>query len=634
MSTLQHNAFDELERGMMAALETYSNVHRGTGHYSIISTELFERAREIIIEYLGLDKKKYVVVFCTPYGSEILKAQLKSGDYHELSSGDVGLPLGLRVLAIRKRDLPKGIPFHTGGNVAKMVSPNTVLWAASPLKFEAGTPSVMIAVALAKALLLKKQYGEDCFRPAADEKPSAFDILNNDELSAYSGLQLAEKMRKLLVGHDVLVPTAEGEKPYINFDNAASTPAFLPVWNVVSKVLRQSEEVHGDIISEVKKIIARFLSADPEKYNTVFTCNATEAINIAARFVKEEFSGDNNLVILNTLLEHNSNELPWRYIQGATMIRLSVDKEGFVSIEEMERILKEYNSESIHGEKRIRIVAVSGASNVLGTYNDIEAISIVAHKYGARILVDGAQLVAHRSVNIDKWDIDYFAFSGHKIYAPFGSGVLLVRKKYLNATYADLARIADSGEENVVGIAALGKAMLLLQRIGMDVIEGSERALVHRLLEGLPRIPGLTVFGIKDPDSDRLQNKGGIVPFALKDGAHARAAKELAEQGGVGVRFGCFCSHMLIKHLVNVPTSLTFLQDTVLTLIPGLKFPGLMRVSFGLENDLSEVDRFLSVLKRVNNKKQPSASGTVYISSADVRKKMNEFLETRMQMVF
>ena len=102
--------FEKLEEGVRTALETYSNVHRGTGHFSMITTALFERAREIILEHLGLDKKKYLVVFCSAYGSEIIKAQLHFKNYQMVSSRDIGLPLGLRALAIRKSTLPKGIP--------------------------------------------------------------------------------------------------------------------------------------------------------------------------------------------------------------------------------------------------------------------------------------------------------------------------------------------------------------------------------------------------------------------------------------------------------------------------------------------------------------------------------------------
>ncbi|MBV5349412.1 aminotransferase class V-fold PLP-dependent enzyme, partial [bacterium] len=142
-----------------------------------------------------------------------------------------------------------------------------------------------------------------------------------------------------------------------------------------------------------------------------------------------------------------------------------MDDEGFVDLNEMETLLNAYNKDSQYGKKRIRLVAVSGASNVLGVCNNLEDISRITHRYGARLLVDGAQLVAHRKVALEECGIDYFAFSAHKVYAPFGTGALMVRKGLLQFTSNELERIKSSGEENAGGIAALGKALMLLKRI-------------------------------------------------------------------------------------------------------------------------------------------------------------------------
>ena len=638
-------AFEELERGVRAALETYSNVHRGTGHYSLITTELFERARDIILDYLGLDKAGYIVIFCTPQQAETFKAQLKHANYQMISSQEIGLPIGLRALAVKKNDLPKGIPFQTGGSVVKIVSPDSVIWADAPQKFEAGTPCIINAIAFAIALRIKRELGTDCFRSHDDAIFSVTEIFQLDELSGYSGSQLLTELRKQLIGRDLNVPTAEGEKPFINLDNAASTPTFSPIWNVVNKVWRQSEKVHADIIREVKKILAVFLGASIEKYDIIFTYNTTEALNVAAHFVQNEFSDDYGLVILNTLLEHNSNELPWRYISGASLIRLSVDNEGFVNLDELELILKKYNQEGIFGKKRIRIVAISGSSNVLGTFNDIQAISKIAHKYGARLLVDAAQVVAHRSVNMDEWGIDYLAFSGHKVYAPFGSGALIVRKEHIHIDYFELEKIRTSGEENIVGISALGKAITLLQRISMAVIEDSEKALVHRLLKGLSGIQGIEIFGIGDPDSKKLHQKGGVVSFSLKRVPHNLAAKELAEQGGIGVRNGCFCAHLLVKHLLNIHPTRAFAANVGFILLPRLTrvfLPGLVRVSFGLENDENDVDRLIKILEKIGNAPYSfinrllafNRNGTPFLSHTIVQEKTKEFLENHVQKVY
>ena len=136
-----NEAFAELERGVAAALETYSNVHRGSGHHSMVSTHLFEQARGMVLEHLGLSPRKFVVIFGTPRTADALMAQLEPGRYRTASSRDVGLPLGVRALAVERKALPRGTPFLTGGGTARLVGTDWVMWAAAPDRFEAGTPA-------------------------------------------------------------------------------------------------------------------------------------------------------------------------------------------------------------------------------------------------------------------------------------------------------------------------------------------------------------------------------------------------------------------------------------------------------------------------------------------------------------
>ena len=159
-------AFTELERGVQAALETYSNVHRGSGHNSLVSTHLYEQARDIVLEYLGLNTDKYVVIFCTPRRAEVLRAQLEPASYASVSSQDIGLPLGVRALAVESKALPRGAPFQTGGGTARLVSPGWVIWAKVPDKFEAGTPAIVNVIAFARALQLIQHFGNDAFQGA------------------------------------------------------------------------------------------------------------------------------------------------------------------------------------------------------------------------------------------------------------------------------------------------------------------------------------------------------------------------------------------------------------------------------------------------------------------------------------
>jgi selenocysteine lyase/cysteine desulfurase len=628
-----------------AALETYSNVHRGTGHNSIVSTALFEHAREIVLDYLKLDRGRYVVIFCTPWALEMLKSRLKAGIYHIVSSREIGLPLGMRALAVEKKALPKGVPFQTGGEVVKLVSPNSVVWADVPHKFEAGTPSIVNVIAFAKALQVIACLGDEAFRTQGEWASTAAEILDRDALPAYSGKELLHALRKELVGRGVLVPTAEGQRPYINFDNGASTPTFSPIWDAVCRTWRQPEAVRSEIVREVREACAAFLGAPLDAYDIFFTCNTSEALNLAAWSLERDGEKGVETVVVNTLLEHHSNELPWRYLPGVSLIRFPVDAEGFVDLAALEALLREYNAERAHGTQRIRLVAVSGASNVLGSFNDIRAIGRIAHRYGARILVDGAQLVAHRKVAMQEDGIDYLAFSGHKMYAPFGSGALVVRKGLLRFAPVELAAIRASGEENVVGIAALGKAIALLQRVGMDVIEEEERAITRRALEGLSRIPDIEVFGVRDPASPRFPQKGSVIAFTLKRAPYNLVAQELVELGGIGVRTGCFCAHLISKRLLKIHPLRSTAAEVGLAILPRFTaaiLPGLVRVSFGIENEGSEVDTLIQALERIAATPQSgidrlaasTRNGTPCLPRTEVQDRIEAFTAARIERVY
>jgi selenocysteine lyase/cysteine desulfurase len=253
----------------------------------------------------------------------------------------------------------------------------------------------------------------------------------------------------------------------------------------------------------------------------------------------------------------------------------------------------------------------------LGVYNDLAEISRIVHRYGARFLVDAAQLVAHRKIEMAACGIDYLAFSAHKVYAPFGSGALVARKGLLNFSPAEMESIRSSGEENAGGIAALGKALVLLQRVGFDVIQEEEQALTARALRGLKQIPGITVYGISDPDAPQFARKGGVIVFRVEGIRANRVAQELSERGGIGVRSGCHCAHLLIKRLLNIPPLLEQFQGVILTLFKQLSLPGLTRISLGLENSAEEIDTLLQMLRDI-------AAQARNGSDAGVQRRMND----------
>jgi selenocysteine lyase/cysteine desulfurase len=348
-----------------------------------------------------------------------------------------------------------------------------------------------------------------------------------------------------------LVPTTKGLQTFINFDNSASTPTFTPVWDAFRQTIHQPESTRIAVIKEVRKICAEMLGAPSTNYDILFTSNTTESINIAAQSLANEANPGTDPVILTTILEHSSNDLPWRTVAGHTLLRLPVSNEGLFDLNELENLLRSYNAEYQRGSKRIKLLAVTGASNVLGSCNDLSKIGSIARKYGVRLFVDAAQLVAHRKVDMKASGIDYLAFSAHKVYAPFGTGMLIARKGLLHFGDEEMKRINTSAEENPGGIAALGKALLLLNRIGYDHIEDHERKLTSRAMLELARIPGLKIHGSLPGESFYPEHKIGVIGFELKNKMSSAVAGKLARRTGIGVRYGCLCAHLIIKQLAG-----------------------------------------------------------------------------------
>jgi selenocysteine lyase/cysteine desulfurase len=426
----------------------------------------------------------------------------------------------------------------------------------------------------------------------------------------------------------VRVPTVDGDRPYVNLDNGASTPTFEPIWAAVRQAWRQPVDVQQDLVQEVRSIVAEAVGAPPAEYDVIFTANTTDAINLVAERAGRAGGNGAQPVVINTLLEHNSNELPWRTVPGASLVRLRMDAEGFLDLAELEALLRAYNEGGLHGAKRVTLVAVTGASNVLGVFNDLAGIARIAHRYGARLLVDAAQLIAHRQIAMATSGIDYLAFSAHKVYAPFGTGVLVARRGLLAFSPAEMERIRSEGEDNVGGIAALGKALVLLQRVGMDVIQEEEQALTARALRGLAQVPGIKVLGIVDPESPSFAHKGGVIPFVLKGVIAHTVARRLAARGGIGVRSGCHCAHLTVKRMAAIPPWAEQIQRLILTVLRRFELPGVVRVSLGIENSEAEVDTLLHVLGDIA--RQPKAGASERI----VRQQMDDVCKAAGERVY
>ncbi len=644
-----HNPLAELEDSVAQALETYANVHRGTGYNSMASTLLYEQARATILNLYGLKRSKHTVVFCSPARAAALEAGIRPGRAVVLSSRDIGLPLGLRAVSVRSRDLPKGVPFQTGGGTVRIASRRSVVWDNAPDRFEAGTPSIINAVAFARALQLAKRFGIQSFKPFSREAASPRQILRTDDLLEYSGRGLLELLRRSAMGRGRSVPAAGGSLPYAHLDNAASTPTFQPIWNAARRAWRLSGDRQAELVADVRVQCAGFFGAPVNRYDVIFTSNTTEAINIAAKALIRQPAGDRaaerETVVLNTCAEHNSNDLPWRFAEGATLIRTPVDDEGFPDLKEMERLLREYNVDRSHGRKRIRIVAVSGASNVLGACPDLIEIGRIAHRYHALVFVDAAQLAGHRAIRMSAMGIDGLAFSGHKMYAPFGAGGFILRKGLWLAGKAAFEAARESGDENAAGIAALGKSIDLLGRIGMDIVHEEELRQTRTALRALAAVPGLRLYGIADPDSPRIARRLGVISFEMKGVPHNLLARKLAETAGIGVRTGCHCAHILVKRLLRMLPAREALAGFGMRFVPRLTsfiLPGLTRISFGLENGEADVDRLAGALEEISGRRTSfvtrflakTHNATPLLTATPTLRRMRKAIEREASSVF
>jgi cysteine desulfurase/selenocysteine lyase len=349
--------------------------------------------------------------------------------------------------------------------------------------------------------------------------------------------------------------------------------------NVHRGIYRLSEEATF-AFERARGKVARFINARSQR-EIVFVRNTTEAINLVARSW-----GDANLRegdrILLSIMEHHSNLVPWQMLAqrtGAKLEFLPIDGEGRLALDNLEVQLE-----------GVRLVAITQQSNVLGTINPVAEIAQRAHAVGALVLVDGAQSVPHMPVDVQALDIDFLAFSGHKMCGPTGIGVLWGRRAILEqmppflgggsmikvvglyeSTYADIPARFEAGTPAIAEAIALGEAIDFLQEIGMDRIYAHERDLLGYALERLTEIEGLRVYG---PTTTEM--RGGAVSFTL-EGAHPHDVAAVLDGEGIAVRAGHHCAQPLHAHY---------------------DIPATTRASFYLYNIPEEIDRLVAALHK------------------------------------
>ncbi len=433
--------------------------------------------------------------------------------------------------------------------------------------------------------------------------------------------------RDLFVGLDVNVPLLDGTtKRYINLDNAASTPSFKFVQNLVDNFLSYYSSVHRGTgfksqlsthaYEEARHIVLRFLSADPATHICVFGKNTTEAINKLAR--RFPFTPERDVVLISGM-EHHSNDLPWR-MRGAQNGQFDI-KTIFIDLTpdgQLDEV--DFNNQLERYKDRLALVAVTGASNVTGYVNSIHRLAEKAHAAGALILVDCAQLTPHRKVDMLSLDhpahLDFVAISAHKMYAPFGTGALIGRRDIFehgepdmtgggtveivtkeNVVWAGPPDRDEAGSPNIVGAIALAAAIRQLEAVGMDAVGQHEADLTAYALEKLTTVPGIAIFG--DTRPAQTSTRLGVIPFELQGNSHFKAAAVLGYEFGIGVRSGCFCAHPYILHLLKLTPEETATARTEMLAGDKSNMPGLIRVSFGLYNTKDEVDSLVEALSSI-----------------------------------
>jgi cysteine desulfurase / selenocysteine lyase len=414
-------------------------------------------------------------------------------------------------------------------------------------------------------------------------------------------------IRQQIVGLDTSLPRREGTPgPAINLDNAATTPPFRQVQDTVERFLGWYGSVHrgaglksqaaSRAYEEARIIVGRFVGARPDQHQVIFTRNTTEALNLLAQ--RLQLAADD--VIISTVLEHHSNDLPWRGV--GHVIYVGITEDGSFDEKHYVRLLERYSG-------RVRLVAVSGGSNVTGTLPPIHHLAELAHAHGAQIVVDAAQLAPHRPIDIgdlsDPRHIDYVAISGHKMYAPYGGGALIgradtftsgtpllagggsVRHVSLEAVeWASGPAREEAGTPNAVGAIALAAACKAIQEIGWEQIIEHETELTAYALERLGRVPGVWLYG--DPDPDQADQRLGVIPFCVEGYDPHLVAAILSYDYGIAVRSGSFCAHTYVRRLLAREQAGCDQGQ-----------PGLVRASLGLYTTFAEVDLLAKALEAI-----------------------------------
>ncbi|WP_239484427.1 aminotransferase class V-fold PLP-dependent enzyme [Streptomyces sp. CS081A] len=416
-----------------------------------------------------------------------------------------------------------------------------------------------------------------------------------------------------VLGRDVTVPLVTGgEVTYAALDYAASAPALQRVWDDVAAYAPYYGSVHRgagylsqlstDLFENSRATVAEFLDCRPGD-QVVFTRSTTDSLNLLAAAIPAGCE----VFVFET--EHHAFLLPWR---DARVTYLDAPRTPARAVETLERALADRDP---YGPA---LVCVTGASNVTGELWPVKELAAAAHAHGARIVLDAAQLAPHHPVSVADLDVDWVAFSGHKLYAPFGSGVLAGRADWLQDSQPYLAgggasrkvaRRADGGVDvewhttaarheagspNVIGVYAIASACKALTEAGFDALVARERHLIDTVRAGLAEVPEVRVLSLFGDEAPRV----GVISFVVEGWNSSHFAAALSAEYGIGVRDGLFCAHPLVRTLLGSDP-----RDPgecgAPEAAPGERSLNAIRVSFGAGTPDEHVERFVRAVKEL-----------------------------------
>ena len=376
----------------------------------------------------------------------------------------------------------------------------------------------------------------------------------------------------------------------VYFDSGATAQKPLAVIEATDRLMRQyNANIHRGVhhlsgqmtqmYEDAREVVRKFIGAEHSQ-EIIFTAGATSAINLVAYAWSERFLHEGDNIVVSEM-EHHSNIVPWQLAAqrcGAELRVLPFDEHGDLIVDMLDSLIDE----------RTRLVAVTEASNTLGTCPDLAPIVAKAHAVGAVVMVDGCQGVVHGGGCVAERGYDFYAFSGHKLYGPTGIGVLYGRKELLEAmppfmgggdmvdkvtfaktTYAPLPLKFEAGTSNFIGAVGLAEAMQYVERIGMDAIEAHEQRVLKAMTERLSAIEGLRIYG-------QSEHKCPIVSFTI-DGTHPYDVGMILDKLGIAIRTGHHCAEPVMTHFGIV---------------------GMCRASIGMYNTLGEVEQLALGIER------------------------------------